>query len=411
MILSAHPTGNATVRYATQGFVDAGLLTEHWTCASWDPAWPFARFVPGPLQRQLERRAMPPAVRPFIRHHAWRELGRMLSSQLGWAYPGRHEHGPVSIYAVYRDLDRRVARRLREGRGVRAVYAFEDSAAATFAAARELGIKTIYDQPIGYWRAAHKIYNEEAEREPAWASTMSGILDSEEKLALKDVEIELADVVIAASTFTRDTIALAPRCTAPIHVIPYGSPPPIAGEPARRPTDAPLRALFVGSLGQRKGLSYMFDAVAQMRGAVELTLIGHKVVPDCTPLNAAVARHRWIPTLPHAQVLREMAEHDLLLFPSLFEGFGLVILESMAQGLPVLTTPQTAGPDLITDGQDGFIVPMRSATAIAQKLDLLVRDRSLLSSLKMAARASAAQRTWTSYQQLLLQAIRSALPA
>ncbi len=411
MILSAHPTGNPTVRYATQGFVDAGLLIEHWMCASWDPAWPFARFVPGPLRSQLERRIMPADVRPYIRHHPWREMGRMLSSQLGWAYPGRHEEGPVSIYAVYRALDRRVARRLHEVKGVRAVYAFEDSAAATFAAARELGIKAIYDQPIGYWRAAHKIYDEEAEREPAWASTMSGILDSEAKLALKDAEIEAADVVIAASTFTRDTIALAPRCTAPIHVIPYGSPPPVAGEPAPRPAGAPLRALFVGSLGQRKGLSYMFDAVEQMRGAVELTLIGHKVVPDCAALNAAVARHRWIPTLPHQGVLREMAEHDLLLFPSLFEGFGLVILESMAQGLPVLTTPQTAGPDLITDSVDGFIVPMRSATAIAQKLDLLVRDRPLLSAMKIAARSSASRRTWTSYQHQLLQAIRNALPA
>jgi glycosyltransferase involved in cell wall biosynthesis len=47
------------------------------------------------------------------------------------------------------------------------------------------------------------------------------------------------------------------------------------------------------------------------------------------------------------EVLREMQRHDVLVFPSLFEGFGLVIVEAMSQGLPVITTSHTAGPDII----------------------------------------------------------------
>ena len=50
-----------------------------------------------------------------------------------------------------------------------------------------------------------------------------------------------------------------------------------------------------------------------------------------------------------------MKEHDVLIFPSLFEGFGLVITEAMAQGTPVITTDRTAGPDVISDNENGCL--------------------------------------------------------
>ncbi len=120
-----------------------------------------------------------------------------------------------------------------------------------------------------------------------------------------------------------------------------------------------------------KGLSYLLKAIKSLQGGVELTLLGRKVVDGCAPLESAIRTHRWLPTLSHGAVLREMHEHDVLVLPSLFEGFGLVILEAMAQGTSVITTDHTAGSDVIENGSDGFIVPIRSAEAIAEKLDLL----------------------------------------
>jgi glycosyltransferase involved in cell wall biosynthesis len=410
MILLTHATGNANVRYALDGLIEAGLLAEFWTAASWNPSHPLAHFLPKRLRSQLERRAYPPKVRSFIHQNPWREVGRMVSSQLGWRYPARHESGPFCIDAVFLSLDRAVARRLREPGVIRGVYAFEDGAWAAFAEARKRGVKTIYDLPIGYWRAAHAIYDEEAEREPEWACTLTGREDSREKLARKDDELNAADVVIAASSFTRKTLELASFCKAPVHVIPYGAPPPVGPDSAPSSGGKRLRVLFVGSLGQRKGVSYLLQAVEQVRESVELTLIGRKAAANCRPLNEGLRRHRWIPTLPHHAVLAEMAAHDVLVFPSLFEGFGLVILEAMAQGLPVITTAQTAGPDIIDDGRDGFIVPMRSAAAIAEKLDLLAGNRPLLCAVKAAARETAARFTWSRYQSRLIEAIGSAVP-
>lgn len=410
MILFSHPTGNANVRHAALALAEADLLAEYWTCVSWNPDSRWGRFLPGALRRQLERRALSQALRARAHYFPWRELGRMAASR--WPLLPQlttHETGPFCIDAVYRTLDRRVARRVAETReALSAVYAYEDGAAATFAAARARGLRCLYDLPIGYWRAAQAIYQEEQAREPEWACTLTGAFDSPAKLARKDEELALADVVMVASSFTRRTLEQAPGpFTKPVHVIPYGAPLSLEAAPAapvvRR---GPLRVLFVGSLGQRKGLSYLLEAVRMLGSGVELTLVGTKTAEMCAPLNAALGLHRWIPTLPHDLVLREMSRHDVFVFPSLFEGFGLVLLEALAQGLPVIATPNTAGPDLIEDGASGFIVPIRSAQAIAEKLDLLARDPALLCAMKVAARQTALRYTWEQYRARLAHAVQ-----
>jgi len=408
MILFSHPTGNANVKHAAQALAEAQMLAEYWTCVSWNPESPLNRLLPGKIRNQLCRRTLPEVLRAKAHHVPWREAGRMLASQLEIPSLTAHEKGIFSIDAVYRSLDRVVAERVLRTEGISAVYAYEDGAAETFRAAKERGLQCIYDLPIGYWRTAHALYDEEKMREPQWAVTLTGTLDSPEKLARKDEELRLADTVVVASSFTKKTIESAPFQGKPVHIIPYGSPIQAPGN-GGTPTGGKLKVLFVGSLGQRKGLSYLLKAVEMLGDQVELTLVGMKTVENCAPLNDAVKRHRWIPTLPHAGVLGEMSRQDVFVFPSLFEGFGLVILEAMSQGLPVIATEHTAGPDLIEEARSGFIVPIRSAQAIAEKLLLLARDPRLLSDMKFAARETASNHSWSGYRSRLSEVVRAAL--
>ena len=412
MILFSHPFGNNHAHQAALAVQEAGLLAELWTSFHWRPGHRAERFLPGGLVRQLGRRAFPAAVREHIRVDPWREVGRMLAPRLpGARWLARHETGPCSVDAVFHAMDRRVARRLHAlaqrplGKSLRAVYAYEDGAAATFREARRQGLRCFYDLPIGYWRAGKEIFDEEATREPAWAATLTGRSDSPAKLARKDEELLSADAVFVASTFTRRTLDSAPGLRAPVHVVPYGAPA-VGPEPSADRPAGPLRVLFVGSLGQRKGLSYLLEAVHRLGSAhVELTLLGHKTVAGCAPLDDATRAHRWIPTLPHAEVLAEMARQDVLVFPSLFEGFGLVVLEAMSRGLPVVATAHTAGPDVIEDGVDGFLVPIRSADAIVEKLETLLSRPDLLVQLKHAARRKAAALGWETHRRRLADAL------
>lgn len=398
MILVSHPTGNENIRNAAVGMLEAGLFGEFWTSVHWRPDGLLGRVMPSAFRTQMARRAFPGLPVERIHTRPFRELGRFAAPRLGLECLTRHEQGFFSVDSVYRSFDRAVARRIRHARNLRAVYTVEDCALDTFRMARGRGWRCVYDLPIGYWRAGQSIYREEAEREPAWASTLGGMQDSEAKLARKDAELELADTVVVASTFTRRTLALAPRPVGNIHVIPYGAPPAIP-ENALVPHGGKLRVLFVGALGQRKGLSYLLAAMASIPGLAELTLLGRKTSESCDPLNAAVRNHRWIPSLPHHEVLQEMARHDVLVFPSLFEGFGLVLLEAMSRGLPVITTEHTAGPDLVREGENGFIVPLRSATALAEKLSLLARTPDLLAGMKRAALATAGRSRWEAYRR------------
>ena len=418
MILMSHPLGNANVRNAALALSDAGLLAELWTCLQWRPGHYAERLIPPRFVRELSRRSFPVTVRDRVHTAPWREAGRLLASHLpGGDWLTRHEAGWCSVDAVFQALDLRVARRVATlvSRGVplSGVYGYEDGAAATFQAAGRTGLARIYDLPIGYWQAGQAIFAEEAERSPEWASTLTGRADSATKLARKDEELQMADAVIVASNFTRQTLLAAPAFRAPVHVIPYGAPLAAASsvEDGASGTNGrhKLRVLFAGSLGQRKGLSYLLAGIRPLAEHVELTLLGGKTAQDCAPLDTAVRQHRWIPSLPHAELLAEMARQDVLVFPSLFEGFGLVLLEAMSRGLPVIATSHTAAPDLIADGVEGFIIPIRSPAAITEKLELLIRDPSRLAAMKVAARKKADAFTWQTYRRRLADVVAQTL--
>jgi starch synthase len=403
MILLSHPTGNENVRQAALAFREAGLLREFWTCVSWNPDASVNRLLPHALRQQLSRRSFHPSLRAVTRTVPEREMGRLLVGALGLSIFSEHETGPLSIDAIFSDLDRKVAARLRQLSDCSLVYAYEDGALETFRAAQAQNISRIYDLPIGYWRVAQQIYAEERERQPDWAVTLTGARDSEEKLARKDEELKLANRVVVASTFTKETLRAADLAV-DVRVIPYGAPPSISSN-GEAPS-GPLRILFVGSLGQRKGLSYLLRAVELIGSKVTLTLLGRKAAEGCGPLEKAVRKHRWIPSLPHPELLRVMQQHDVLVLPSLFEGFGLVILEAMAQRLPVITTAHTAGPDVISEGVDGFIVPIRSAEAIATRLDQLASSPNRLREMKQAAEEKARSQRWENYRESLTEMAR-----
>lgn len=407
-VILSHPTGNANVTAVAQALREANLLEAFFTCIAWRPESLTARLMPRPLRSVFERRARVQLPPEQIRTRPFREIVRNIALRAGMREFVTGWPRTFSIDGVYRDLDNYVAQNLSRYSNVRTVYAYEDGAVHQFSRARELGIRCLYDLPIGYWRVNRQISIEEAELQPEWKHTLNALEDCDEKLASKDQEIATADTIFVASQFTRSTLASYPGKVAEIKVIPYGTPTPVAHERPLTDASSPLRVIYVGSLSQRKGISYLFAAAALLGKSIALTVIGRKV-GQCAALDKACASHRWIPSLPHREILREMASHDVLVFPSLFEGFGLVIGEALSRGVPVITTAHTGGPDLMRDGQDGFILPIRDAEAIATHLDRLHRDRELLRTMSESARERAGQMTWQAYRDRTSAGVREAI--
>jgi starch synthase len=406
MLLLSHPTGNANVRAAARAFHSAGWLSELDSCLCWNPQAPLARLLPNSLAAQLARRSFIDLPLEIQHSYPWREFARL-------AFPAlpllkAHERGPLSIDAVYRSFDRHVAARLSQLAGLQAVYAYEDGALSTFESAERLGLRRFYDLPIGYWRAARAIFEEERDLQPAWACTLTGLQDSAAKLARKDQELQLAELVVVPSQFVRSTLLSHHACSVPIAVVPFGAPPPLP-ELAPTTSSGPLRVLYVGSLGQRKGLAYVLEAIQLLGIQVSLTMIGRPTSTKCAPLNAAIERHQWLVSMTHSQILEQMRQHDVLVLPSLFEGFALVIGEALSQGLPVIATENSGATEVIRDGVEGFIVPIRDSRAIAERLQQLLDNRDQLASMRQACLRRAAELSWAAYGQGLRLAVGQAL--
>lgn len=406
-VIVSHPTGNANVSAVVSALNEHKLLEAFYTCIMWRPESAMARLVPGPLRSMLERRARIQLSPKLVRTRPSRELARNLLIRAGKKHWVAVESHPFSIDSVYRDLDRFVARRLPRYPNAKAVYAYEDGALHQFRKARELGLHRFYDLPIGYWRANRKMSIEEAELQPAWKGTLNALADSDAKCAKKDQELEMADTVIVPSTFVKDTLEMYPG-TKKIIVNPFGVPSSVAAPREVTNSDEPLRVLYVGGLTQRKGIAYLFEAIEKAGKAVTLTVIGRKVGQSAL-LDSYCQKHRWISSLPHAEILEEMRHHDVFVFPSLFEGLALVTGEAISQGLPVITTPNSGGTDILRDGVDGFIVPIRNPEAITARLLELHQDRALLKQMSDSALERAAQLNWQGCKDRTVAAVREAL--
>lgn len=407
-VILSHPTGNANVRAALSGFLNAGILSDFYTSLACFPGTGLDRLSYMGIFKDLKRREYNAELKELTRTLPWREIGRMVSSKLEINKLIRHEIGIFSIDAVYKNFDKQISRRLKQlvEKGRTTLYAYEDGAAASFGLAKSFGVQCVYDLPIGYWRAGRALLEIEKEKRPAWAPTLTGFIDSESKLQRKDLELTLADQVFVASSFTAKTLEYFPGNLPPINVIPFGFPTVANDRKYGVFRNRLLKILFVGGLSQRKGIAYLFEAVEKLKTHVELTVVGNKTGVACPALDQALSKHKWIPSLPHNEILELMKQQDVLVFPSLFEGFGLVITEAMSQGTPVITTDRTAGPDLIHHAQNGWLVDAGNAEVLKEAIEQLLYDPVQLIKAGKESMETARQRPWKVYGKMLAMAIK-----
>ena len=403
-VLLSRSTANQNARNALQSLVEHEMLAEFWTTFTWNGNSRWNRLLPDSWRNQLARRSISEAPRRQVRSVPWREAVRLgargtplealLCSRERW----------FSVVGMGTNLDKRVASRLRKLRPDMA-YAYDGAALETFREARKLGITPVYELTTSYWHWEHELFAEEADLNPEFAGLLGGLSDSAQHLRRKDRELELAEYVIVPSLHVRETLRGA-VAEEKIRVVGYGAPPVRGERQAARSAGGPLKVLFVGSLIQRKGISYVLEAVEKLGRHVELTMVGSRFRENAK-VDAACRRWRWFATMPHARVMELMQESDVLVLPSLAEGRALVTLEALSRGLPVIVTPNTGAGEVIQDGREGYVVPIRRADLIADRLETLRRDRDLLAEMSRQAQRTASANSWEHYRGQWGQTVRS----
>jgi alpha-maltose-1-phosphate synthase len=378
-----HPFGNPNSYNAAVSFLESGELERFHTSVY----KPFG----------LQKRGHPELPRRFVTMHPAREMLRLGAAHLPLGRWSGRRQGFVDW--VTRSFDDSTAKAVAEDD--RAVYCYEDSAAATFQRAEEVGALRIYELPIMHYREMHRILELEKSKEPELRLFLQYLREPAWKLERKDRELLTADVIVVPARFVQRSISRFLKPSARFLVVPYGSDTrALAKNWTTDDQQGPLRLFFAGILGPRKGVHVLFDALSRIPARhYHLTLAGRwepgfrEWVSKRHPIE-----YDWLGQLAHEEVYEACRRTHVFVFPSLAEGFGLVILEAMASGIPVIATDQTAGPEIIKEGIDGWIIPAGEVEALKTTLETAMEQRDRLPEMGLAARHKAEVWSWKRYR-------------
>lgn len=316
-------------------------------------------------------------------------------------------------FVCHRDatFDRWVARRWASRGDV--YWGFQGSCLTSLKAARQAGVIAVAEFATAHITAAVRILSREQERHPEWADSISNLNFPDWYRRRLEREPQEADYCIAASSFTKRTLQEAGIAGGRIKLLPLGVDLGNFVSTPRR-GDGPFRVLFVGGVGQRKGIKYLLEAYRQVRTKnTELVLVG-PLVGSGRALQRYSGGFTYLGRLDQAAVVRQMQECHVLVLPSVFEGFGLVIPEAMATGMPVIASTHTAAPDFVVNGKEGFVLEPDDVEGLAAKLDLLASDRHLAAEMGKLAAERAQAFSWEAHQhhlRALLATIATPHPA
>ncbi len=176
---------------------------------------------------------------------------------------------------------------------------------------------------------------------------------------------------------------------------------------------APLRVLYVGTLTFRKGGLDLLETVARLRGRCAFRFVG-PVDPEFEPFIRRAAlpagAFEWIARQPESGLPRFYDWGDLFIFPTIEDGSPATLLQAQAAGLPILTTANGSGPDLVEEGRNGWILPASSASAFTDKLLWCDSNRPALAAAAADAYAKPRSRDWAEVAQDLESLVASAAP-
>jgi glycosyltransferase involved in cell wall biosynthesis len=216
-----------------------------------------------------------------------------------------------------------------------------------------------------------------------------------------------ADVVIAASRFTRKSLLYAGVKHERIVVLPYGVDGRIFRNDVAFPSGK-AKILFVGQPTARKGFRELLRTWGRIGSrAAELHIVSG-------PTSQAGEVNTGAPIVWHQRLeLKDLVELmnrvDLLVLPSIAEGFGHVLLQALSCGTPILCSDATAGPDLLMGWEEGFVFPSENWSEFGSRLDFWITNLDRLRRLRSAARILAESLPWERFREGVRDACSLAL--
>lgn len=368
-------------------------------------------FAPTRLKRWepwLKRRQHPEIPSQLVHPKPGFDLALAIENRLGARQPGvRHR------IAQWRTehFDNALANTLKTRRP-QALLVFSDvGSEITLPLCQRLGIPSILSMVHGDVREEQTLLIDEQRLAPEHFPLYLGDspIDRDElgwlhRRRLQD--IALADLILVPSDHIANELKRHGTSAERIRVIPYAADVQKFTPDANK-TFSPdsCTFIFAGGVSQRKGVKYLLEAWRQVKQpGWKLQLVGAlptNLGPLADPLNDESIEP--LGRVGHAQVSTKLAQADVFVFPSLFEGSAVVTYEAMACGLPIVTTPNAGS--VARDGLEGLITSIRDVDALAKAMQRLGQDVELRRRMSLAARQRALEFDWIRYHESVNSAI------
>ena len=391
--------------HLAKALLDLGRLDGFFTSSYVTSAW-LQSLITKSGNTFFSRRFKEGLASPYVFSHWKFELAEFLARKI----QGKSESVQNLVYQRDVDFDRMMAGKLRR-MDAEIFWGFQGSCHESLLAAKESGMLAVCELATAHVVSSKRILAEEARLHPEWANSMDNLYFPPAYEKRLEEEPHRADFVVSASDFTTQTLVESGVPPGKIVKLPLGfelNHIPWSEED-RDFENRPLRLLYAGTITQRKGVSYLLEAAESWagKGEIELHMMG-----GIQGSGEAFAKRKHLchyhPPVSQAELFSRYREYDALILPTLFEGFGLVIVEAMAAGLPVIATPHSMAPDVVEDGVNGWIIPVRSPEAIQIRVEEL---RNLSSAkyrkMRQSARKSALGFTWERFAGNLSELVNS----
>ncbi len=218
-------------------------------------------------------------------------------------------------------------------------------------------------------------------------------------------ELEETDHILAPSGFVKKTLTDKGLPADNIHVIPYGANLTRFYPAPQKRKDAVFRVIMVAQLNPRKGHKYLLEAWKKLNlPNAELIFIGAMRPEMEKVLKPYQGLYTYKGVVQNHELIKYLHESDVFVMPSIEEGCSVAPLEAMACGLPVIISENTGADAYFKEGIHGYVVPIRSAEAIAEKLLKLYSEPDLREQIRNNNIAATQQDlSWLKYADNLQQ--------
>lgn len=225
-------------------------------------------------------------------------------------------------------------------------------------------------------------------------------------------EMKLSQYFIVASNMSKRSLMFSNINPSMISIIPYGVNSKIFQYKNKEINNEKLRLIYVGRINYRKGLHHLLKVIKERFKAdeIDITLVGY-----CSPNNPFLQKYGNIPNIrfagfvDHNTLASFYRNSDVFVFPTLGEGYGLVILEALSCGLPCIVSDLAGGDDAIQNGQNGFVFKAGDDNELYEKINWFLKHREELPILSKNSKESSQYFTWERYYDNLHIALQRIL--